>query len=274
MAGSLLDRALGILEFLASKARGMPLQAIADQLDIPKSAAHRLLAELARHRYVRQDEETGRYLLTTKLVSLGFQYLAGSGVVDVAQPILDRLAQQTGELVRLGVIDGDRLIWVAKAQGAGSGLRYDPDMGAEATLSSTASGQAWLACLDDNTAIELIMRQGFGPFDECGPNAPRTIEAVLERLRQARECGYSWAVDSSAIGMAAISAAVRHPVKGQPIGVISVAGPSARLDEARLQVFAPALLNAAAELSAASLGSAYLAEAGHYAWRSSAERAR
>jgi DNA-binding IclR family transcriptional regulator len=114
---------LGILECLARNARGLALQEIAGQLDIPKSAAHRILGELARRRYVRQDPATGRYLLTTRLTSLGFRYLADSGVVDIAQPVLDRLAAETGELVRLGIIDGDRQTWVAKAQGARSGLR-------------------------------------------------------------------------------------------------------------------------------------------------------
>ncbi|MCR3846651.1 helix-turn-helix domain-containing protein, partial [Pseudomonas aeruginosa] len=44
MAGSLIERALGLIELLASDARGLPLQQLADRLDIPKSAAHRMLA--------------------------------------------------------------------------------------------------------------------------------------------------------------------------------------------------------------------------------------
>ena len=58
MAGSLIERALGLLELLASDARGLPLQQLADRLDIPKSAAHRMLAELIRLGYVRQDHDT------------------------------------------------------------------------------------------------------------------------------------------------------------------------------------------------------------------------
>ena len=62
---------------------------------------------------------------------------------QIVQPVLDRLAQETGELVRLGVIDGERQTWIAKSQGARSGLRYDPDMGRDAPLFYTASGHAW-----------------------------------------------------------------------------------------------------------------------------------
>lgn len=271
MSGSALDRAFTVLELLAAHPAGLPLHQIAESGDIPKSAAHRLLAALAARRYVRQDAETGRYLLTTKLVSLGFRYLALAGVVDTVQPTLDRLAQETGELVRLGVIDGDRQTWVAKAQGARSGLKYDPDMGMETPLASTASGHAWLACLTDEQAIELVARQGFRPAETQGPNAPRTIEALQARLAAARKRGYAWVVESSAPGMSAMAAAVRHPVTGGVVGVVSVAGPSVRLTEARMHELAPVMLAAAAELSDACKGSDYFTAASRTTARAEAQ---
>ena len=261
MPVSAVDRAFAVLEELASHPGGLALSTIADAADIPKSAAHRLLATLVERRYVRQDAGTSRYLLTTKLVSLGFRYLSQSGVPDIVQPTLDRLAQETGELVRLGVIDGDRQTWVAKAQGARSGLKYDPDMGMEAPLASTASGHAWLACLTDEQAVELVARQGFRPPASHGPNAPRTLKALLERLREARRRGYAWVVESSAPGTSAMAAAVRHPATGGVVGVVSVAGPSVRLTEARIHDLAPLLLAAASELSDACRSSDYFAAA-------------
>ena len=127
----------------------MEMAAIADQLNIPRSGVHRLLADLVRCGYVRQTRDHGEYVLTTKLVAMGLSYLSNSGILDVAQPLLDRLAELSGELVRLSVIDGDRLTWVARAQGARQGLRYDPDMGSDARLSCSASGHAWMMTLSD-----------------------------------------------------------------------------------------------------------------------------
>ena len=49
-----MDRGLEILELLAAHPDGMPLGLIADALDMPKSACHRLLAELIARGYVRQ----------------------------------------------------------------------------------------------------------------------------------------------------------------------------------------------------------------------------
>jgi len=261
MSANLVDRLLAIVQVLADAPAGLPLQAIAAQLDIPKSAAHRLLADLVRNRYARQEGANGRYLLTTRIISLGFRYLAATGVVDLAQPALDALAASTGELVRLGIVDGDRQTWVAKAQGARSGLRYDPDMGMEAPLAFTASGHAWLACLTDDEAIALVVKQGFGDGAARGPNAPRTIKALLERLAQTRRRGYSVVVESSAPGTAAMAAAIRHPGSGRVVGVVSVAGPSVRLTEARMKELAPQLLAASAELAEACDGSAYLSQA-------------
>jgi len=173
----ILERTLGILEYLAANAEGAPMASIADHLGIPRSAAHRLLSELARCNYVRQTRKQGDYVLTTKLVSLGLSYLSSSGIVDIAQPLLDRLAETSGELVRLSVVDGERLTWVARAQGARRGLRYDPDMGSDAKLSCTATGHAWLLTMSDEDALQLVARQGFGAPADFGPNAPTTVRA-------------------------------------------------------------------------------------------------
>ncbi len=159
MAGSQIERAFSLVESLTGEPQGLPLQTLAERLDIPKSAAHRMLTELVRLGYVRQNRENSRYQLSAKLVALGFRYLASNGA-DIIQPILDRLAQDSGELVRLGVIDGARQTWIAKSQGARSGLRYDPDMGRDAPLFYTASGHAWLASLDDEQALQMVLRQG------------------------------------------------------------------------------------------------------------------
>jgi len=51
---SVLERALAILEHLATQVEGTPLAMIADDLDIPRSACHRLLTDLKRCGYVRQ----------------------------------------------------------------------------------------------------------------------------------------------------------------------------------------------------------------------------
>ena len=249
-----LDRGLRILEHLAAHPDGMPLALIADELDIPRSVCHRLLADLKQRGYLRQLREHGDYALTTRLVSLGLSYLSASGIVDIAEPVLERLAHASGELVRLSIVDGERLTWVAKAQGARKGLRYDPDMGTDARLSCTASGHAWLLTMSDERALELVSRQGFGPPAEYGPKAPTTVRALLALLNAARTRGFAVIDEVFAPGMTAMAAPVQR--RGKPaLGVISIAGPRSRLTLERMNELGPALLAAASELAATSSGS-------------------
>jgi IclR family transcriptional regulator, acetate operon repressor len=246
-----LDRGLSVLEHLTRYPQGLPITLIASELDIPLSACHRLLADLQRRDYVRQARKQGDYVLTTKVVSLGLGLLSSAGIVDIAEPLLERVAQASGELVRLSIVDEDRLTWVAKSQGMRqSGLRYDPDMGMDARLSCTASGHAWLMTMSDERAVELVSRQGFGTPAEYGPKAPTTIKGLLGFLHAARVRGYAMIDEVFAPGMTAIAAPVFR--RNEVIGVISIAGPRTRLGPDRLHELAPALLAAAADLGPVS----------------------
>ncbi len=249
-----MERTLALLERLATDVAGVPLATLADELDIPRSAAHRLLTDLAALGYVRQSRERGVYMLTTKLVSLGLNYLKQSGVVDLTQPILDRLAEASGELIRLGVVDVDHITWVSLSQGATSGLRYDPDHGIDVKLSCTSSGVVWLSTLPDDDAIALVSKQGVAKRSEYGPNAPGSIDALMKQVRLARKQGIAFTTETYAAGLNAMSTPILANGNGA-VGVLAMSGPSVRLTEAKMQQWAPELMNAAADIARASAAS-------------------
>jgi len=245
----ILGRSFRVLEHLAAHPQGCTISSLASALGMPLSATHRLLADLCRAGYVRQSRDHGEYALTIKLVALGLSFLSRSGVVDLAQPLLDGLAAQAGDLVRLAVVDGDDLTFVAKAQGALSGLRYDPDMGLAVRLSCSAAGHAWLAGMSDEEALARVERQGFGQPADFGPKAPTTAKALLAHLRTARQRGFSVITDVFAPAMASMAAPVR--VQERTVGVVTIAGPSVRLTQERMLALGPALLETAAAVAAA-----------------------
>lgn len=255
----LISRTLGILEILSAHGKGLSLSAVADNLGIPRSATHRVLSGLLANGYVRQDAQ-GDYQLTARIASLAFSFLASSGIVDLAQPVLDRLAADSQELARLALVDGQQLVWVAKAQGAPFGLRYDADMGEITRLSCSASGHAWLACLPDSEALALVERQGFGMPDDYGENAARDSASLLTALNQTRARGYSLALQSYRPWVNGIAVPVRRGVGGDVAGTVVVTGPSMRLTEARLTELAPALLEAAHDLTLICAGVAHSTE--------------
>lgn len=264
MSGA-LEKSLAVLEYLVDHPDGAALVQIATDLQQLRSGCHRTLQELIRHGYVRQLPTRGDYALTTKMASMGMSFLSKSGVVDIAQPVINRLAQSTEELVRLAIVDGERLTLVAKAQGARSGLLYDPDMGIDLRLSCSAAGQAWLMTLPEDLAIEYVTRQGIGAPRHYGPTAPTSLRALLKLLDEHRKRRFSIIEESYAPGMSSIAAPVQR--KGEPAtGVIVIAGPAMRLTAKRMQQFGPALLAAAEELAVTGHASPLLKSANVGTW--------
>lgn len=244
-------RALDILELLSEAPDGLALSVIGTRLALPKSATHRLLSGLCERGFVRQDAANQHYALTMKLAALGFRHLAATRIEEVCQPVLDRLAAMSGELARLAVVEHQGMTWIAKAQGALSGLRYDADAGRDVILHATAVGKAWLASLPEEQALAIVARSGFENNKALGPRAARTLGAMRQQLRETRKRGYGEALEEGEPGVAALAAPIRaSAAAGAPVvATVSIAGPLARMNAARRVELSSALLAAAVELT-------------------------
>ncbi|WP_346893226.1 IclR family transcriptional regulator [uncultured Roseibium sp.] len=257
---SVIEKALGILELLTEDPDGYTVSEIAARTGQPMSGVHRQLNEFARLGYVRQHEAGGRYSLSLKLAAMGLNYLTRCGISDFAQPVLDKLAQASHELVRLSVVDGSKLIWVAAAQGATTGLRYDPgpEQGMQIHLASTAGGLAWLSTMDDDQAIALVSMQGLrSGSTAAGLKVVESIAELQTLLATFRKQGYAYSANTYTVGLAAMAMPVRNTLTGTVVGCVSIAGPYARLNEDRARELSPTLKQAATELGAASSTSSF-----------------
>lgn len=247
-----VGRAFGILELLAAAPGGLSLGEIASRLDIPASATHRLLNELVDMGYMRQSSEGGDYALSMKLTSVALSFLSEIDLVDQAKPSVDRLAAESKCLARLGIVDDDRLIWVLKAQGSTSDLRYEPPLHQNVQLAFAASGHAWLSQLSDEEAMELVFRQGL-PQEGFGSQAPRTVEEVLGYIRAARKRGYAVVRNTYDEGITAVSVPIVHTGLQRVTGVLSVAGLGFDLTDEAVERLVPVLRREAAALADARL---------------------
>ncbi|MEP7206268.1 MAG: IclR family transcriptional regulator [Casimicrobiaceae bacterium] len=248
---SQLTSCLDLLAVMASNARGMRLTDLATNLRAPKSSTQRLLEHLASEGWIEQDEATSQYRLTTRLAVLGHRYLESAGIANIAQALLERLAMKTGELARLTVLDGKRLVWMGSAQGAPCGLRYEPSMGSAIVSYATANGKAWLATLRDDDAIAIAVSDGLGPPRKqvaTGPNVIRTASELVADLRLTRKRGYAVSNEEAEQGVAAVAVAI-HSLDGGVLGTTSVAGPVIRLTRERYAAIVPALNGVAADLA-------------------------
>jgi DNA-binding IclR family transcriptional regulator len=247
-----VDRSLRMLETLATVPGGLSLGALAGRLGMPKSATHRLLQTLAARGYVYQDARSQDYCLSLKLALLGFRFLDARRLPQLLQDVLDRLAQACGEYCRIAVVEGESLSWIARAQGAPPGLRYDPPMGGEVVLHATATGKAWLATLRDADALRIVAARGFETPPGFGGRAVKTPAALARHLAQTRRRGYAVAVEEGEPGIVALAKAFREgdAPDAPAAGTVSIAGPITRLSTERVAALAPLLDQAVAEISA------------------------
>jgi IclR family transcriptional regulator, acetate operon repressor len=247
----LIDRVLELLGLLSGHPGGMSLTEICRQHSLPKAAAYRALSALVRNGFVEQDAASEWYRLTLKTTTIGLRYLAELGITEICQPVLDRLAVKTEELVRLVVANGDTLLWVAKSQGALSGLRYDPDMGQAVVLHATAAGRAWLCALDEDEAVRIVLEHGFSIPARFHRRLITNEASLRAELRATRERGYGLAIEEGAAGTAAIAVPIFNAPDKQnrAVGTVSVAGPVVRMTQTRIAKIIPDVRAAAVELS-------------------------
>jgi IclR family acetate operon transcriptional repressor len=249
---SAVSRSLEILELLARSPEGVPLTVLAGDLDIPQSAAHRLLTELIDLGYVRRAADSTSYSLAMKQLTQSLTYLSKIDLVDLAKASVDRLAEASRGLARLGIMDNSRMLWVLKSQGSLSNIRYDPPMNYDVQLSCSASGFAWLAQLSNEAALELVLAQGI-KTDGFGKNAPGTVHEILDHLEETRRNGFAFGTDMYEDGITNLAVAIVNPELGFVTGVLSLANLNSYMTTEVVDRLVPLMQSEASALSDARL---------------------
>ena len=249
---SQISHCLDVLAELSDKSRGMRLTDLALALDEPKSSVQRLLGHLAGEGWVEQDAETGHYQLTLRLAVLGQRHLQAIGITDASRAILQHLARETRELVRLTIVDADRLVWIGSEQGAPPGLMYQPPMGHPIVSFATANGKAWLATLAEADASRIAIADGLGQKRAraaTGPKALKSADALAKDLLQVGKRGYGLAIEEAEPGVTAVAVAIVDRISDATLGTVSVAGPSVRMGPERFAGIAKTLSAASRALA-------------------------
>jgi len=239
-----VSRAMRVLEVVAGHPEGAALSRLAARLGYGKASLSKILGTLASEGFVRQDTLTARFHLGWRLLALAFGHAERVGMPGLCLPILQRLADETDELVQLAVVEDGRLLFVAKAEGPGQQIRMLPLVGLVAPAHATASGKAWLAHLPEAEALAILGRDGLRRL------TPRTLTSrtkLLAQLRQTQARGYAIVDEELVEGGRAAAAPI--VVAGAVVGAVALSGPTFRLSLARLERLAPRIRRAAGDLA-------------------------
>ncbi len=237
-----VDRAVSVLEILARHGEAGVTE-IADELDVHKSTAFRLLGVLENRGLVTQAKDRGKYYL-----GAGVLRLAGAAAVrlDISQegvPVCREVADELGETVNIAVLDDDAAVNIMQARGTAS-VTAQNWLGRRTPLHATSSGKVLLAHMPP-TLREGLLARALPRFTERTITGASVLRGELEAVV---EQGYALTIEELELGLAAASAPVRAH-DGKVIAAISVSGPVYRLNSDRLPEVAKRTVAAGAELS-------------------------
>ncbi len=237
-----VSRAMRVLGAFADHPGGVTLTALSAELGYGKASLSKIMATMEREGFVRRDE-AGHFHLSWRLLGLAFGHAQRVGISGVCTPVLQALADETDELVQLAVIEGEHVLFVAKAEGPGQTLRLLPLVGVVAPTHATASGKVWLASLPTDEALAVVRRQGLAPVTS---HTITSRTRLLAELRRVRAAGYAITDGELAEEGRALAAPIIHG--NRVVGAVAVSGPSFRLPLSRLHRLAPRVQRAAREL--------------------------
>ena len=244
-----VGRAFAVLDMLADEETGLSLAEIARRMGVNKAIAVRQLGSLVALGYVWRDDIAQTYQLTYKISNLGLRQMQRGRLLDLASAQLRSLADDTGELARLAVVEnGERITWVFAAVGRKRSLRIDPNYSLAISLSTHASGRAWLATLPDERALELMREQG---IEKRTPYSRTDETDILAALEETRERGFAFSFQENELGVGAVGAAIlarRLDGEAACVGSVTLAAPTNRLGPDELFALGPQVVEVAKRL--------------------------
>lgn len=234
------DRLLRVLEWFSDERPNGTATEIARDLDIAPATVRRLLALLESHRFLQRDRDQSSYHIGYAPLRLASIARSANPLVRAARDELDRLQQNVGELVIVGILDGVDVVHV-DTRDSTHPLRVHRDIGRRVRADEGgALGSVLLAWLDDESLDDLL-----------GAPSTRTeeIDALVGALDQVRKRGY--AINPGTAfreNIFAVAVPVRDDT-GLPCAGLALVAPGARATKDRQRELIEQALQSAAVIS-------------------------
>ncbi|MFA6294537.1 MAG: IclR family transcriptional regulator [Victivallales bacterium] len=219
-----LERALSIMEHLASRPECSTMAEIARTLKYPNNSVFRIVSTLEDLGYLAKETEGNNYSLTRKLLSLGYQALIESSLIEKSLDVLRSMRDDTGETALIGaLLEGEGV--VLEQILSREAVKFMVTPGARFNLHTAAPGKAILAFLDEKERERQIALIKFKKFNS---QTITSAECFREELQNVRKSGFATDLGEEASGIICAAAPV-FDYRGSPVASIWITGPEFRL---------------------------------------------
>jgi DNA-binding IclR family transcriptional regulator len=210
-------RVLAIMLAFSPERNTLTARDLAAATGIALPSVYRYIA-LLRETGLLAGDERGRYRLSARLIGLARAAEAAESIIDVADPVMRRLAADTGETVILVRLIGRTAVCVHRVESA-QRLRISFEPGQPLPLDRGASARVLLAGLPPEVRAQYL-----APLAARDPQAAASLE---ERVTTAERQGYAVSEEEIEGGVWAASAPV---LQGRRLtAVLTVPSPLVRV---------------------------------------------
>ncbi|MGA2495958.1 MAG: IclR family transcriptional regulator, partial [Roseiarcus sp.] len=210
---------------------------------VPKATLHKLLFTLEALRFVRRDEDTGKYSLGLATMEVSAAGAAGPGdLAMMLRPVMRKLVEETHESCHLGILVGGEEVILSRIDPEHQVVRLALHIGRRHPAYASAGGLASLALRLDQAMFDSLPEK----LPQLTENTIKTRGELLERLDQIRAQGYALDMEEAYIGVRCVGVAVA--TANWPVVHTSLSVPLQRGSVRRLHELAKPLMIAASEI--------------------------
>ena len=240
-----MQRAVRLIRHVAEGNPVLNMSETAKLLKINRTTLLRLLHTLEIEGFVERRPSGAGYQVGLSFLELGARALFSQDLVQVAMPVLTKLAETVQLSAHLGVLDGTDVLYLVRRT-PNTPLASNIRVGSRLPAHATTMGRMLLAYM---TPLELETLYAGKELQRFSDHTSTTLDAVLAKAEKDRRAGIAWSEAYFERGISSAAVPV-FDFAGQPLGAINVSGPvGAFAEEARHRVIGDELRLAGTEIS-------------------------
>lgn len=240
-------KALALLHHFTVDHAHWGLSDLARAAGLDKAGTLRLLRPLVDEGFLEQDASTRKYRLGYQVLTLAQVREASFPLVELMQPILQRLVEAVGEVAHASVAQANGLSTVAVANAMQRATRVFVDPSETLPYHATASGMVCLAFGEPEWAAERLAHSA---FTGVTAQTPHNAKDLAPYVAMAKQRGYATTRDTFEAEVTGTAMPI-FDARGYARGAVAIAAPSSRVDDARMAEFVQQLKPAAEAMTQA-----------------------